>query len=142
MKHFIYVICFLGLLACKKTSTEELQGKQFVLSKAIVSPAMFVNGKAETNYLNIDGAGVCLNYNYTISFSFDGTYTISSNGPLCDMVRNQKGQKWIRNGNSVTLTHAFMGTIEAKLEGDQLSYKVSFPKDGVTYSLAYHFKEK
>ena len=97
-----------------------------------------VNGKAESNAMALYGA--CLSYNYTLTFKGDGTYTISSNGPLCDMMANTSAQKWSRDGNKVTLSHPLIPTIIATLDGDNLVYTTSSTNGGVTYSTVYKFE--
>lgn len=140
MKRLFFVICCLSLLACKKEITN-LNGQAFLLKKATISPAMIINGKAETNAMTMYG-GACLNYNYTITFKDDGTYTISSNGPLCDMLANTSAQKWSREGNQITLTHPVIQTIVATIDGQKLTYSIKSNQGGITYTTEYRFEAK
>ena len=86
--------------------------------------------------------GACLNYNYTLAFKSDGTYTLSSNGPLCDMLANTAAQKWTKEGDKVTLTHPYIPTIVATIDGDNLVYTTSSTNGSVSYSIVYKFEAK
>ncbi len=138
MKKLILLILVCTSFSCKK-DIENLADESFVLRKATISPAMVVNGKAETNAMTLSG-GACLNYNYTLTFKGDGTYTISSNGPLCDMLANTSAQKWTKEGNKVTLTHPYIPVIVATIDGDNLVYTTNSSNGGVNYSIVYKFE--
>jgi hypothetical protein len=138
MKRLLLLFCICTAFACKK-DIENLADQSFVLKKATISPAMTVNGKAETNAMTLNG-GACLNYNYTLTFKDDGTYAISSNGPLCDMLANTSAQKWTREGDKVTLTHPYIPTIVATIDGDNLVYTTNSQSGGVNYSIVYRFE--
>ncbi|RYG19981.1 MAG: hypothetical protein EOO07_05770 [Chitinophagaceae bacterium] len=140
MKKLLLLFGICISLACKK-DIENLTNERFVLREATISPAMVINGKAETNAMTMYG-GACLNYNYTLTFKGDGTYTISSNGPLCDMLANTSAQKWSKEGNKVTLTHPYVPTIVATIDGDNLVYTTSSKNGGVSYSTIYKFEAK
>ncbi|HTM99904.1 MAG TPA: hypothetical protein VL088_14210 [Pedobacter sp.] len=142
MKKILLLICICTVLACKKGGKDDLINQSFVLRAATVSPAMMINNKAETNYMTMSGASACLNHDYTITFKKDGTYAISSKGPLCDMVANMGTQKWTKEGDKVTLTHPYGAAIVASLKDGKLIYSSSLPSGGVTYEIVYQFEAK
>lgn len=142
MKKLLLLICVCTALSCKKDSNDVLDNKSFTLQSATVSPGILINGKLETNYMAMAGSSACLNYDYTLTFKNDGTYTLSSRGPLCDMVANTNSQKWTKKGDQVTLTHAALNTIVATLKGNKLSYTLSSPIGIVNYTVVYEFIAK
>lgn len=140
MKKLLLLVCICASFACKK-DIENLADERFVLRKATISPAMMVNGKAETDAMTLNG-GACLGHNYTLTFKGDGTYTISSNGPLCDMLANTSEQKWTKDGNKVTLTHPYIPAIVATIDGNNLIYTTNSTNGGINYSIVYKFEAK
>ncbi len=145
MKNLFLLLCFCTLFACKKQVKEEaaLVNKTFVLNTAVASPAMVLNGKPETNYLNITGANSCINNNYTIILNDNGTYTIKAGGALCDMWGGNTGeQKWVKIGDKITLTHSLLPKIVATISADKLVYTLNIPVNGVNHSVVFNFVAK
>jgi hypothetical protein len=146
MKKLLVILTLCLALGCKKKNdaenTTEITKYNWALESATVSPAMQVEGKAVTNFMTMSGPSGCLNNNYTLSFSENGTFAITSSGPLCDMISYQ-GAKWSKKGDEITLNDGFSNTPRmAKIEGRNITDKYVFEQNGTTFTVTYIFTAK
>lgn len=145
MKKLLLILSLCLALGCKKENDDanvDITKYTWPLESATVSPAMQVEGKAVTNFMTMYGPSGCLNNNYTLSFSENGTFAFTSNGPLCDMISYQNA-KWSKNGNEITLNDGFSKNARvAKLEGKNITDKYVFEQNGTTFTVTYIFTAK
>lgn len=145
MKKLLLILSLCLALGCKKKNDDanvDITKYNWPLESATVSPAMQVEGKAVTNFMTMYGPSGCLNNNYTLSFSENGTFAFTSNGPLCDMISYQNA-KWSKNGNEITLNDGFSKNARvAKLEGKNITDKYVFEQNGTTFTVTYIFTAK
>ncbi|MGM9477680.1 hypothetical protein ACS5PU_14705 [Pedobacter sp. GSP4] len=146
MKKLLLMVTLCLALGCKKKNdaenTVEITRYSWALQSATVSPALQVEGKAVTNFMTLAGPSACLNNNYTLNFLENGTFTITSNGPLCDMISYQNA-KWTKKGNEITLNDGFSTNARvAKLEGKNIIDKYIFEQNGTTFTVTYIFTAK
>ena len=141
-KLFLILVLFTAFGCEKKTiNAEDITQYSWSLSSATISPAMVVNGKPETNFKTMAGTSACLNNNYTLSFSKDGSYAFSSNGPLCDMI-SYKNAKYTRSGNEITLNDGLNHTSIYTLSGNSITNKYAFEQNNVSYTVTYIYNPK
>ena len=139
----ISLICF--AFACKKKEViagNDITKYSWRLLSATVSPAMVINGKSETNYMTMSGSSACLNHNYTLSFYDNGSFNISSNGPLCDLFVPAAKTSWIVSGNDIRLNDGMGNESVFKLDGNTITDINTFQQNGVTYTITYIYKAK
>jgi len=86
----------------------------------------------------------CLQHNFTVTFSADGTYGYSSTGPLCDLIGNDKSLKWTKEGDKITLSNNNAAIIANIIQKDKLVYENNFTDNnlGVNYKVVYTYKAK
>lgn len=130
-------------LACKKNSSDDLTKYNWVISSAVVTPAMTINGKTSTNFLEIANSSTCLT-GLTYVFQTNGIFVTGSNGPLCDRVPDGPNQKWTREGNMVKLSYGGSDIREGALSGNKLIIVDKNIQNNTEYTIAYTFiaKEK
>lgn len=139
----ISLICF--AFACKKKDVitgNNITKYSWRLLSATVSPAMVINGKSETNYMTMSGNSTCLNHNYTLSFYDNGSFNISSNGPLCDLFAPSSKNSWIISGNDIKLNNGMGNESVVKLNGNTITDINTFQQNGITYTVIYIYKAK
>ena len=145
MKNLVFIALILFVCGCKKkiiVENEEITNYSWPLKSATINPAMNVDGKSTTNYMTMAGASGCLNNNYTLSFSKDGSYAFSSNGPLCDMI-SYVNSKWTKSGNDIILTDSVISrTQKYYLSGNTITNEYSFNQNGIDYTVRYTFIAK
>ena len=142
MKNVLFVLIMFLFFGCKKEQkVDNVTAYNWVLTTAVVSPAMTINGKSETDYLAIAGEP-CYKYNYTISFFENGVYAISANGPLCDMVPNSNIQKWSKSGNVITLNNGYGASTQLIPAGNNLIQTFNTTNLGVNYKIVFVYKPK
>jgi len=143
MKKLFLILVLFTAFGCKKKSInpEDITQYSWPLSSATISPAMVVNGKPETNFKTMAGPSACLNNNYTLSFSKDGSYAFDSNGPLCDMI-SYKNAKYTRNGNEITLNDGLNHISIYMLSGASITNKYTFEQNNVSYTVTYIYTPK
>eukprot|EP00388_Colpodella_angusta_P010612 GDKJ01027556.1.p1 GENE.GDKJ01027556.1~~GDKJ01027556.1.p1 ORF type:complete len:148 (+),score=7.02 GDKJ01027556.1:206-649(+) len=142
MKKLVLLLIVLSFLACKKDKVEDLTKYNWILKSAIVTPGKLYDGKLETDYIKTDPS-TCLHNSFAINFEKNGTYSYSSNGPLCDLPANDGTLKWEKNGNNVSLinTRSNNITINANLESTKLTYTTTFNDSnvGTNYTIVWTF---
>ncbi|QIL39915.1 hypothetical protein G7074_11950 [Pedobacter sp. HDW13] len=146
MKKLFLILTLCMALGCKKKNdaenTTEITKYNWALESATVSPAMQIEGKAVTNFMTMSGPSGCLNNNYTLSFSENGTFAITSTGPLCDMISYQNA-KWSKKGSEITLNDGFSSNARVvKIEGKNITDKYVFEQNGTTFTVTYIFTAK
>ncbi|KQR71777.1 hypothetical protein [Pedobacter sp. Leaf176] len=143
MKKLFLILVLFTAFGCKKKSInpEDITQYEWLLSTATISPAMVINGKPETNFKTMSGPSGCLNSNYTLSFSKDGSYAFSSNGPLCDMI-SFRNAKYTRNGNEITLNDGGAQPSKYILSGNSITNKYTFEQNNVSYTVTYIYNPK
>lgn len=143
MKKLLVILVLFTAFGCKKKSInpEDITQYSWPLSSATISPAMVVNGKPETNFKTMAGPSACLNNNYILSFSKDGSYAFSSNGPLCDMI-SYKNAKYTRNGNEIILNDGLNHSSIYTLSGNSITNKYIFEQNNVSYTVTYIYNPK
>ncbi|TCD12867.1 hypothetical protein EZ449_02145 [Pedobacter frigidisoli] len=137
MKKLILILAICVAFGCKKkneTVEDDITKYSWPLTSATISPALVVNGRAETNFKIMSGPSGCLNNNYTLSFSNDGSFAFTSNGPLCDMISYQNA-KWSKKGNEITLNDGQPHNVI--LSGNIITDKYSFNQDNINYTVTY-----
>ncbi|MNI53409.1 hypothetical protein D3C73_1082360 [compost metagenome] len=107
----------------------------------MVNPAIQINGSTVTNFKTDKDDSSCLNSNYTLRFSANGSYAFTSTGALCDMISFHKA-KWTKNGNEITLNTGFGNDETVILNGKTITQKQTFERDGKTYTVTYLFVAK
>ena len=138
MRKIIIVLFICVAAACKKDTDKTLTAKTWVIESATVSPAMTLGAKTTTNYIELMGPNSCV-ANMMINFSTDGTYSMSSNGALCDMYVSTDIKTWRRDGEKVILSAN--GTSPMLLKGDKLTQTTtSNAPGGVIYTIVYVYK--
>ena len=143
MKKLILFILLCSFFACKKDPAQDITKYSWVLEKAVVSPAITVNGKATTDYKNAYGSESCLASNYTYTFLNTGIFQVSSTGALCDMVANNETQKWVKNGDEIRLSGSNSYGIQLFIVTDNFMKNTStFTNNGVNYTVDYTYKAK
>jgi len=103
MKKLVSFLILIVLIGCKKDPSDDITKYNWVLESEVVTPAITYNGKTSTDYMMLRGPESCAK-DYTISFASNGIFTVSSNGALCDMKKNDDTQKWSRGGNKLSLS--------------------------------------
>ncbi|MCZ4243351.1 lipocalin family protein [Pedobacter punctiformis] len=144
MKNFLLIALICLAFGCKKkdiVTGNDITKYNWPLSSATVKPAMVANGMATTNYMTMPGNSTCLNHNYTLSFYDDGFFSVSSNGPLCDMFASSKAT-WVINGNDIKLNNGMGNESVVKLNGNTITGIDTFEQNGVTYTVTYIYKAK
>ncbi|WP_379087262.1 hypothetical protein [Pedobacter sp. UC225_65] len=142
MKKLVLLFCICAFISCKKDAAKDITKYRWVLDKAVVSPAMTVGNRTTTDYKSINGPHSCLANNYTYVFLTTGTYQVSSNGALCDMVANSSSQKWTKEGDKIILANGYGSNREATVEGNKMEQTSTFSKEGITYTVKYTYKAK
>lgn len=143
MKKLLLILLICTAFACKKSEVDgsDITRYSWPLVSATVNPAMVVNGKAETNFKTMAGPSGCLNNNYTLSFSKDGSYAFTSNGPLCDMISYQNST-WTKSGNEITLSDGLGHDTKVTLNGNSITQKYVFEQNGTTHTVTYLYTAK
>jgi hypothetical protein len=113
---------------------------KWVLSSAIVTPAMTMNGKTSTNYMDLEGKGSCLGGGYALTFLETGIYQSSSNGASCKMPPNNDDQKWSLEGDTIILKNKYGSSNPYIFKGNTIVQNVSIVNNGVTYKIDYTYK--
>jgi hypothetical protein len=142
MKKLLLLLLVSFSFACKKKGDAILTKNYWILESATIKPAITIDGKTSTNYLMLSGSGSCIANNFTYSFMENGIYTVSSNGSLCDMVANSNSQKWIQNGDQITIMNQYALNATFTLSGQYLVQKGTMQKDGVNHEISYIYKAK
>jgi len=139
----LVLLVFICLSACKKDASQNITAYNWVLETAVISPAKTYNGKQETNYMLMDPS-TCLQHNFKITFSVDGTYGYSSTGPLCDLLGNDKLLKWTQEGDKIVLSNHNATIVANIIQKDKLVYENNFTENnsGVNYKVIYTYKAK
>ncbi|MDN3587692.1 hypothetical protein QWY86_13500 [Pedobacter aquatilis] len=140
MKKLLLLLFVCTAFACKKDADKTLTSNTWVIESISVSPAMTIGTKTSSNYIELMGQASCA-ATMMISFSNDGTYTMGSNGALCDMATVTGIRTWERSGNQIILsaTKKFPMT----LSGKTLSQTVTTDATGGTvYTFNYVYKAK
>lgn len=144
MKKLLLILTVCLAFACKKKDNEanmEITKYTWTLQSAIVSPALQVNGKAETNFMTMTASSACLNNNYTLNFSNNGSFAITSTGPLCDMI-SFKDAKWTKEGNEIKIDNGNGHISIYILNGKNITNKYVFDQNNITYTVTYVFTAK
>ncbi|CAH0163052.1 hypothetical protein SRABI27_01403 [Pedobacter sp. Bi27] len=144
MKKLLLILTLCLAFACKKKETlaiDDITSYKWPLQSATVSPVLTVDGKSSSNFMTLSGPSSCLNNNYALSFSSNGSYAFTSTGPLCDMFSFQNA-KWTKSGNEITLNTGFGNTETVNLKGTNIIQKYTFEKEGKTYTVTYIFTAK
>ncbi|UKT63737.1 hypothetical protein [Pedobacter mucosus] len=144
MKKLLLILSVCLTFACKKSgsvSIDDIAKYSWPLASATVNPALTVNGKTSTNLITTAGNDACLNNNYTLNFSSDGSYAYTSTGSLCDMI-SFKNAKYTKNGNEISLNSGFGNTHIVLLTGNTIVDKYTYEQDKVTYTVVYTFTAK
>jgi hypothetical protein len=144
MKKLLLILIACLAFACKKKETvldDDITNYKWPLQSAIVSPALQINGKAETNFMTMTASSACLNNNYTLNFSNSGAFAITSTGPLCDMISFQNA-KWTKEGNEIKMDDGFGHTSTYTLNGKAITNKYVFNQNNITYTVTYAFTAK
>lgn len=142
MKKLMLLAFFCIALSCKKKTEDvvNITAYTWSLTSATSNPGRLVNGKSETNLLNINDGG-CINKYYTLSFSTNGTYAYSSSGPLCDMFISDKA-RWTKNGNEITLINGYAISEIVTLSGNTITSNHTYESNGINYTVTYVFTAK
>ena len=143
MKSLALLFLIIGFVGCKKQKVDDITKYDWKLETAIVSPGRVFQGKAETNYMKSDPSS-CLQNNFAIVFSENGSYGYASNGPLCDMAANDGSMKWEMKDEQIFLTNSKSNqdTIVASLKGNKLTYTTTFSDAGTSYNIVWTFMGK
>ncbi|WP_431292997.1 hypothetical protein [Pedobacter sp. P26] len=139
---FIFTLCL--AFACKKkenVNIDDITRYNWPLQSATVNPALTVNGKPSSNFMTLSGPDACLSNNYALNFSPGGSYAFTSTGSLCDMISFQNA-KWTKNGNEITLNTGFGNSETVNLNGNYITQKYTFDKEGKPYTVTYIFAAK
>ena len=142
MKRLLLILTICLAFSCKKKDTaDEITKYNWPLQSATVSPALQVNGIAVTNFKTLYGNSSCLDSNYTLNFSADGSFAFTSTGALCDMISYHKA-RWTKNGNEIILNTGYGPEETVILNGKMITQKYTFEKEGKTYTVTYIFTAK
>ncbi|MBC6111788.1 hypothetical protein ACFOG5_15030 [Pedobacter fastidiosus] len=144
MKKVLLIATICLVFACKKktiATVDEITAYSWPLTSATITPAKVVNGKPETNFMLLSGSSSCLNNNFTLVFSKDGSYSYTSTGPLCDMI-SYKNAKWTKNGNEIKLDDGFGHTGVLNLSGNTITDTYVYNENNITYSVNYTYTAK
>ena len=141
MKKVWLLLLICTSLACKKSGSNDITQYNWVISSATVSPAMTIDGKTSTNFLEIANASTCLT-GLTYVFQTNGVFVTGSNGPLCDRVPDGPNQKWTREGNIVKLSYGGSDTRQAALNGNKLIIVDKYIQNSAEYTVTYTFIAK
>ncbi|MGN7987802.1 hypothetical protein ACTJKC_10705 [Pedobacter sp. 22226] len=144
MKKLLLLLIICLAFACKKkdnVTIDDITRYNWPLQSATVNPALTADGKSSTNFMTFSGPGACLNNNYALNFSANGSYAFTSTGSLCDMISFQNA-KWTKNGNEITLNAGFGNPEIVTLNGSYITQKYTFDKEGKTYTVTYIFIAK
>lgn len=144
MKKLLLILTLCLALGCKKKNDEaivDITKYNWPLGSAMVNPALQVNGITVTNFKTDKDDSSCLNSNYTLRFSSNGSYAFTSTGALCDMISYHKA-KWTKNGNEITLNTGYSNDEIVILNRNTITQKQTFEKDGTTYTVTYLFVAK
>ncbi|PWS27771.1 hypothetical protein DHW03_09340 [Pedobacter yonginense] len=143
MKKLLLIAAICLAIACKKKTVDadDVTMYKWPLTSATITPAKVVDGKAETNFMLISGPSACLNNNFTLVFSKDGSYAFTSTGPLCDMI-TYKNAKWTRSGNEFKLEDGFGNASYLNLNGNTMTNNYTFTENSVTYTVKYIYTAK
>lgn len=145
MKRIVLLALACFFFACKKdmsSGNEDITKVKWVLETANSSIPLPYNNSTTTDYIAIQGPFSCLGSNYTLTFSEDGTYQFSSTGALCDMFGQDKNQKWIRNGSTITLKGFWNSDLLVTVNGDTLTYTIANTPGVIYWNVLYTFKAK
>lgn len=169
MKKLILFVCVCALFACRgenksttvadtplststtpePTATTEtsanaklpaLTDYKWVLSSAIVTPKMTMNGKTSSDYMALEGEKSCIANEYTLIFLENGIYQKSSSSPSCTMLPNTDDQKWSIAGNKITLTNKYGASNPFIFNGNTITQDADVVNKGVNYKIAYTYK--
>ncbi|MDQ8006529.1 MAG: hypothetical protein REI64_17130 [Pedobacter sp.] len=128
---FVLLIALFGL-GCKKGLSDDITQYNWVLESQMVTPAITLYGKTSTDYLALQNPEGCTKNN-TLNFKKDGTYSISSNGSLCDMATNSSNQKWTRTDNELVLNYDAHLSEKFFIEKDKMTKTESIEIEGKNY---------
>ena len=133
----LFAIC-LTIISCKKDIDKTLTSKTWAIESATITPAVTIGNKTSTNYIELMGQASCV-ANMMMTFSTDGTYTIGSNGALCDMAVSTDLKTWTRNGDQIILSSDRNSPMV--LNGKKLTQTISLPAtSGTGYTIVYVYK--
>jgi hypothetical protein len=144
MKKLLLILTVCLAFGCKKKDSEanvEITNYNWILQSAVVSPALQIDGKAETNFMTMAGPSGCLNSNYTLNFANNGAFAITSTGPLCDMISFQNA-KWTKTGSEIKMDDGFGHISIYTLDGQKITNKYVFDQNNTTYTVTYVFTAK
>ncbi|PWS32449.1 hypothetical protein [Pedobacter paludis] len=144
MKKILLIVTICLAFACKKKTVSEvvdITTYNWPLASATITPAKVVDGKSETNLMLISGSSACLNNNFTLVFSKDGSYAFTSTGPLCDMI-SFKNAKWTKTGNEIKLDDGFGHISIYNLSGNIITNNYVYTENNITYTVSYTYTAK
>lgn len=144
MKKLLLILSLCLALGCKKKNDDanvDITKYTWPLESAIVNPAIQVNGVTVTNFKTAEDNSSCINSNYTLRFSANGSYAFTSTGALCDMISFEKA-KWTKSGNEITLNSGYGNDQIVILNGKTITQKQTFERDGKTHTVTYLFVAK
>lgn len=143
MKKLLLYFCICFSFACKKAADEDITKYKWVLEKAVINPAITVNGKATTDYKNAYGSESCLASNYTYTFLKTGIFQVSSTGALCDMLTNDETLKWEKNGEELRLSGSHIYGMQLfTVDKNSMRNTSTFTSNGVNYTVDYTYTAK
>ncbi len=141
MRNMLLAICCILCFSCKKDPSEDITNYNWVLESEIVTPAITVNGVTSTNYMLLRDKESCAK-NYTISFTKNGIFSVSSNGALCDMKSNDELQKWLRGGDKLSLNFGNDSVTSLTIRGDSLVGGMTLVINGKSYQVVSTYRAK
>lgn len=141
MKKVWLLLLICTSLACKKSGSDDITQYNWVISSAVVTPAMTIDGKTSTNFLEIANSSTCFT-GLTYVFQTNGVFVTGSNGPLCDRAPDGPNQKWTREGNIVKLNYGGTDTRQGALTGNKLIIVDKYTQNNVEYTVAFTFIAK
>ena len=140
MKKLLFIFALLFAFACKKNNAanNDLTDYDWSLSTATVTPAIVINGKAETNYRIVQSG--CIGAEVTLTFLNNGTYRVFAGGPACDYW-NSAEQTYSRTGNEISLKNGSTTSI-LNLVNNELRNITTLQINNITYTVDYVYVRK